>query len=207
MLTRVMIADAHPSVRLGVKTLLGTNPSLTIVGEAGDAPMAVRLVGELQPDLLILDALLPGLDGFEATRRLAVAHPTVKILALSGRPEASLARALREAGAHGFLSKACPASQLVEAVKQVLAGKPYIDAGPHAHRDGSTAKLAKLSEREEEVLRLLARGLTMKDVSPKLRLSPRTVETYKTRAMLKLNMKTRAELIHWALQSGWLDTP
>ena len=167
--------------------------------------MAVRLVGELRPDLLILDALLPGLDRLEATRRLAVAHPAIKILALSGRPEVSLAHALREAGAHGFLSKTCPASQFVEAVKLVLAGKPYVDVGPHVERDASASKLAKLSEREEEVLRLLARGLTMKDVSPKLRLSPRTVETYKMRAMLKLDLKTRADLMRFALQSGWLD--
>jgi DNA-binding NarL/FixJ family response regulator len=205
-----MIADGHPSLRLGVRTLLGTNPSFAIVGEAGDAPTVVRLVGELRPDLLILDALLPGLNGFEATRRLARAHPSVKILALSARPEASVAHELREVGAHGVLSKSCSASQFVEAVKLVLAGPPYIAAGPHAGpraRDHATPTAAKLSAREEEVLRLLARGLTMKDVSPQLRLSPRTVETYKTRAMLKLNLKTRADLMRFALQSGWLDLP
>jgi DNA-binding NarL/FixJ family response regulator len=162
--------------------------------------------------LLILDPLLPGLDGIAATRQLAATQPKLKIVALSSRQEALFARALLEAGAQGFLSKTAPGSALVEAVNLVLAGELYVDRSvleQEAARDALLAapapKSAKLSEREEEVLRLLARGLTMKTVSPRLKLSPRTVETYKARAMLKLNLRSRADLLRFAVRCGWLD--
>lgn len=211
-MTRLMIADAHPSVRLGVKALLAADLAVALVGEADDGPRALRMTGDVQPDLLILDPMLPGWDGIAAIRQLTASQPQLKIVALSSRQEALFARALLDAGAQGFLSKTSPGSALLEAVELVLARELYVDqcvleqeAARAALFGAQTPNFAKLSEREEEVLRLLARGLTMKTVSPSLRLSPRTVETYKTRAMLKLNLRTRADLLRFALRCGWLD--
>jgi DNA-binding NarL/FixJ family response regulator len=208
---RVMLVDDHPVLRSGVKTLLGAEEDLRIIGEAEDGSTAVRLALELEPDVVIMDVSLPQLGGAEATQQILAAAPHLRVLALSAHEEATFARMLLDAGAAGYALKRSACDELVRAIRIVAAGGTYVDpavAGPlvaaqRRHSPG-TVPAVSLSEREVEVIRLVAQGHTSKEMANNLGLSPRTLETYKARAMSKLNLRTRADLIRYALRSGWL---
>jgi DNA-binding NarL/FixJ family response regulator len=208
---RVMLVDDHPVLRSGVKTLLGAEEDLRIIGEAEDGSTAVRLALELEPDVVIMDVSLPQLGGAEATQQILAAAPQLRVLALSAHEEATFARMLLDAGAAGYALKRSACDELVRAIRIVAAGGTYVDpavAGPlvaaqRRHSPG-TVPAVSLSEREVEVIRLVAQGHTSKEMANNLGLSPRTLETYKARAMSKLNLRTRADLIRYALRSGWL---
>jgi DNA-binding NarL/FixJ family response regulator len=210
---RIILVDDHPVMRSGVSTLLGAEEDLEMVAEADNGFAAVRLAKELQPDLIIMDVSLPQLGGPEATKQILAAQPTQRILALSAHEEPAFARLLLDAGAAGYALKRSACEELVRAVRIVAAGGTYVDpsiagalVGAGQRRSGSSAVMpaVSLSEREAEVIRLIAQGHTSKEMAQALSLSPRTLETYKARAMSKLNLRTRADLIRYALRSGWL---
>jgi DNA-binding NarL/FixJ family response regulator len=171
------------------------------------------LAKEQPPDVIVMDVSLPNLGGAEATKRILAAQPTLRILALSAHEEAAFARMLLDAGAAGYALKRSACDELVRAVRVVAAGGTYVDpslasalmGGAKQRRESPTGLPAvSLSEREAEVIRLIAQGHTSKEMAAALSLSPRTLETYKARAMSKLNLRTRADLIRYALRSGWL---
>jgi DNA-binding NarL/FixJ family response regulator len=209
---RVLLVDDHPLLRAGEKVLLEAEPDLTVVGEADDGVTAVKLARELQPDVIVMDVSLPELGGADATRQILAETPTLRVLVLSAHEEVSFARSLMSAGAAGYVLKRSAGEDLVRAVRMVVEGGTYVDpslagalvgaALPRTGPSGSPA--ASLSEREAEVIRLIARGHTAKEMAEALGISPRTLETYKARAMSKLSIRTRAELIRYALRSGWL---
>lgn len=210
---RIILIDDHPVMRAGVCTLLGAESDLEMVGEADNGFTGVRLAKELQPDLIIMDVSLPQLGGPEATKQILAAQPTQRILALSAHEEPAFARLLLDAGAAGYALKRSACDELVRAVRIVAAGGTYVDpsmagalVGGGQRRSGSSDSMpaVSLSEREAEVIRLIAQGHTSKEMAHALSLSPRTLETYKARAMSKLNLRTRADLIRYALRSGWL---
>jgi DNA-binding NarL/FixJ family response regulator len=210
---RIILVDDHPVMRAGVSTLLGAEEDLEMVAEADNGFTGVRLARELQPDLIIMDVSLPQLGGPEATKQILAAQPTQRILALSAHEEPAFARLLLDAGAAGYALKRSACEELVRAVRIVAAGGTYVDpsiagalVGGGQRRSGSSAVMpaVSLSEREAEVIRLIAQGHTSKEMAQALSLSPRTLETYKARAMSKLNLRTRADLIRYALRSGWL---
>lgn len=207
---RVLLADDHPVVRGGLKTLIDSQPDMEVVGEAYDGEGAVRTARDLRPDVVVMDVSMPGVGGGEATARLRSEAPEVKVLALTAHEDRGYLHLLLQAGAAGYVLKRAAADDLVRAVRAVAAGETYIDpavAGqlvPPAGRAGELAAGVELSDREEEVLRLIAQGHPVKQIAAKLDVGVRTVETYKARAMEKLGLRTRAEAVRYAAQRGWL---
>jgi DNA-binding NarL/FixJ family response regulator len=208
----IVLADDHPLLRSGVKALLQLEPDLEVVAETDDGDGAVALATELQPDVIVMDVSLPGIGGIEATRRIRAASTKPRVLALSVHEDHAVAQAMRDAGAAGYALKRCAGDELVRAVRTVAAGATYIDPSltdvfgdglARGRRSESTS--VHLSEREGEVLRLIVRGHTSKEMAESLGISPRTLETYRARAMSKLGLRTRAELVRYAMHCGWLN--
>lgn len=209
----ILLVDDHPVMRAGVKSLFGADKDFDVVGEADDGFAAVMLFDKLKPDVVVMDVSLPKLGGAEATKRIVQAHPGARVLGLSAHEDVSFARLLLGAGASGYALKRSAGEELVRAARVVADGGIYVDptlAGQlitsPQRRGGTppTLSIASLSGREAEVLRLIAHGHTSREMAETLGLSTRTLETYRSRAMSKLNLGTRAELIRYALRCGWL---
>ena len=211
---RVLLVDDHPVMRAGVSALFGAEHDLELVGQAADGLQGVSLARELQLDIVIMDVALPGLDGAEATKQIKEAQPDLPVLALSAHEEPDFARRLLAAGANGYALKRSACDELVRAVRLVATGASYVDpsltemlADSSERRRSSHAgglPTVSLSDREAEVIRLIAQGHTSKEMAMALSLSPRTLETYKARAMSKLNLRSRADLFRYAMRAGWL---
>jgi DNA-binding NarL/FixJ family response regulator len=213
---RVLLADDHLLVREGLRTLLGAQPDLEVVGETGDGAEAVRLAGELSPDVVVMDLSLKGMSGIEATRRVRRAHPHVEVVVLSMHEDpATVDRAL-SAGARGYVLKGRGIDSLCEAIRGARRGEVYLspDLSDYVLRGylGRTgyvpppleeaSPIDPLSEREREVLSLLAEGLSGPRIAERLGLRPKTVENHRARIMDKLGIHTTAGLVRWALRSG-----
>jgi DNA-binding NarL/FixJ family response regulator len=203
----VLVVDPHWCVREGLKALLNSQPDTRVVGEAADGPTALALAAGLDPDVVVAESVLPGLDGAQLTARLREARPDRKVLVLTACEHAGSFRLLLGMGARGCVLKRSDAEVLLRAVRTVAAGGTYLDPGIAA---GVVTKLlggrdeAGLSEREEQVVRLIALGHATKQIGAHLGVSVRTVETYKARAMEKLDLRSRADLVRHAVRSGWL---
>ena len=211
---RLLLADDHPVLRAGLKVLLTAERDLEVCAEAPNGFEAVTLVETLALDLVVMDVSLPGLNGGDATRQIKKLRPGLPVLALSVHEEIPFVRMMLDAGASGYVLKRSACDELVRAVRRVAAGETYVDpaiavhlltAGQGRRSLGGAVPTVGLSERETEVVRLLAQGLTMKEMAQQLSLSPRTLETYRARAMEKLNLKTRADLVRYAIRCGWLN--
>ena len=212
---RIVLADDHTIVREGVKSLINQQLDMEVVGEADDGDGVLRRVKECEPDLVVMDISMPGLNGAQATERLRHTLPAPKVLVLTAFEDKSYLRQLLAAGASGYLLKRAAANELVHAIRTVASGGVYIDptlAGKVVNGfvrqragDGTQAPESALSEREADVLRLLARGLTYKEVAAQLGIGVKTVETYKARLMEKLELRSRAEIIRYAVRQGWLQ--
>lgn len=209
---RVLLADDHAVVREGLKALLTAAPGLEVVGEAADGPSAVDLAGRLDPDVVVVDVSMPGFGGAEATARMRQASPGRKVLALTVHEDRGYLRLLLEAGANGYVLKRAAADELVRAIRAVSAGGTYLDPSLAGAVVGAYAKTpppngglpTDLSEREREVLRLIARGYSNKEIASRLDLSVKTVETYKARSAEKLGLRSRVDIVRYATQQGWL---
>lgn len=207
---RVYLVDDHPLLREGLRALLGLQSDIEVVGEAADGARAVTEVVTLQPDVVVMDISMPELDGAEATKRIRSGAPEVKVLALTAHEDAEYVQLLLSVGATGFLLKRAAASELISAVRAVAAGHVYLNttlAAPGLTPQPRllSAAAALLSEREVEVMRRIALGLSMKRIATELNLSTRTLETYKARAMEKLALSNRADIVRFAVREGWLS--
>ena len=210
--TRLLLVDDHPVLRAGIKTLLSAERDLVVAAEADRGATAVELARELAVDVIVMDVSLPQLGGAEATKQIMDHDPSQRVLVLSAHEEVAFARLMLAAGARGYVLKRSACEDLVQAVRVVAAGGTYVDPAltellvPRSSRRSGQDGLngVSLSNREVEVIRLIARGHTSKEMAETLGISPRTLETYKARAMSKLNLRTRAELIRYAARSGWL---
>lgn len=207
----VLLVDDHAILRDGLRQLLQVEPDMKVVAEASNGELAVRLAFELKPDVIIMDLSLPVLGGTEATKQIVDRDPRARVLALSAHSDASYARAVLSSGAAGYVLKRSAFDELVRAIRTVVAGDTYVDPVlaqellPRSRRTGpGTGPMLSLSERELEVVRLVARGHTAKEMASQLGVSPRTLETYKARAMAKLDLTSRADLIRYAARCGWL---
>lgn len=211
---RVLLVDDHAIVREGLKALIDAQPDFEVVGEAGDGASGVHLAESVQPDVVIMDFTMPGLNGADATARLKQACPGVKILALTVHEDQGYFRRFFEAGATGYVLKQSPAADVFRALQVVAAGGVYLDPSLAGKALGgivrggavkATLQGDTLSDRESEVARLIARGLSNKEIAAKLAINAKTVETYKARSLAKLGLKSRADLVRYALQHGWLQ--
>lgn len=211
-LISVLLVDDHPVARAGMKALLTAERDIQVVAEADDGLKAVSLAGKHVPDVVVMDLVLPHLGGVEASKQVLQAAPRTRVLIFSAHEDVAVARSLLAAGASGYFFKRSAGEELVRAVRVVAGGGTCVDPGlvdqligkKELRRSPTGVQVPSLSEREAEVLRLIARGHTSREMAVALSLSPRTLETYKARAMSKLNLRTRADLIRYAVRCGWL---
>lgn len=210
---RVFLAEDHTVVREGLKLLVNGQPDMVVVGEAGTGREAVEKARELLPDVVVMDLSMPDGNGVEATERLRRACPGVKVMALTVEEDESYVHRLLQAGASGYVLKRAAAEELTQAIRTVAAGGVHLSptgsgrvVGAYAAQaDPPDESAAPLSERETEVLRLLAAGYSNKEIAAALLIGIKSVETYKARLMEKLGLRSRAEIVRYALRRGWLQ--
>lgn len=210
---RIFIAEDHVVVREGTRSLLEREEDFEVVGEAGDGEEAVRLIAQLQPDVAILDIAMPKLNGIEVTKRIKKHYPGIAVLILTAYDNDQYVFALLEAGAAGYLLKTVRGHEVVEAVRAVRAGESVLSPAiarkvvaryfPGAGAKGEGAAGEALSDREMEVLKLAAKGLTNKDIADRLVLSVRTVQTHLGNIFNKLKVGSRTEAVLYGLRKGW----
>jgi DNA-binding NarL/FixJ family response regulator len=213
---RVFLADDHAVIREGLKSLVNAQPDMEIVGEAENGRLAWQLAKTLEPDVAVMDVSMPELNGVKATEILTQECPKIKVLALTVHDDQGYLRQILKAGAAGYVLKKAMAEELIHAIRTVAAGNTYIDpvlANSVVRgylRDGSVKDRllrSDLSARETEVLRLIAWGYSNKEISAQLSIGTKTVETYKARLMDKLDLRSRVEIVLYALHQGWLKEP
>jgi DNA-binding NarL/FixJ family response regulator len=208
---RIVVADDHPITLAGLRMLIEADPAFELVAEATSGPQALDLILAAKPDVAILDISLPRLNGITLARRLAKECPSVGIIALTSHEDRSYLNQALDAGVRGYVLKRSAPACLLHAVRGVLVGGLYVDPAVAGDRfpvsrrkKRPAAEAAKLTEREAEVLRFVARGLTNKEIASRLDVSPKSVETYRARGAAKIGIKTRSEIVRYASLRGWL---
>ena len=212
---RILVCDDHALFREGIKAILRNEPMFELVGEARNGRQALEMAASLNPDIVLMDIAMPDLSGYEATRRIKQERKHINVLMLTMYDEEELIARCLDAGASGYVLKDSPAGQLVYAIETVAKGGKYLS--PEAIKKvvnqyvaGATraeTRYDRLSEREREVLKLLADGLTVKEVAARLNLSVKTVDVHKYNLMRKLDIHDRAELIKYAIQNKLIGLP
>ncbi len=212
---RILLADDHAVVREGLKSLVSAQPDMEVIAEAADGPETLAKARALRPDVLVLDVSMPEMTGAQVAEALKAERPELKVLALTVHQDKSYLRSLLEAGASGYILKRAAAHELVQAIRTVAAGGIYIDPTLAAKMVGNFLRAGRraeadrlgpaLSDREEEVLRLIAQGLSNKEIAARLEVGIKSIESYKARAIQKLGFSGRADIINYALQKGWLQ--
>ncbi len=210
---RILVADDHAIVRQGLKLLIDSQPDMEVVGEAADGKAALELANAVKPDIVVMDISMPGMNGLIATRALKQRQPNVTIVALTRHEDDTYLEELLRAGASAYVLKQSAPTDFLQAIRAVAAGGIYLDpamtsrvadgllAG-NAHVDTGTR--AKLTERESEVLRLVAVGHSNIEIAAQLDISVKTVEVHKTNAMRKLGLTGRVDVIRYGVLQGWL---
>ena len=215
---RVILAEDHAVVRQGTKHLLDRYPDIEVIGEAGDGEEAVALVKELKPDVALMDVRMPRMSGIEATRKIKAECPEVAVLALTAHDDDEYVFALLESGANGYLLKTAEIEELVKAIRAVHAGQPALDPlvtqkVVSQFMNGKSLpdvmaqvgdEMDGLTNRELEVLRMVAQGLTNKEVAQQLYISDRTVQAHLSSIFSKLQVSSRTEAVMYAIRKGWI---
>jgi len=209
---KVLVVDDHTIVREGICALFGLSPEIEVAGEACNGQEAIEKIKEIRPDVVLMDIAMPVMDGLEATRRILQVFPDAKILALSQHNDREYVLQIIEAGARGFISKTVASSDLVRGIHSVYHGDSFLSPSVARYlvediqRESAGKKrldpYEQLTEREKEVLKLLAEGHTALEIAEILVISPKTVEGHKTRLMTKLDLHNRVELVKFALRKG-----
>ncbi len=209
MTLRVLIADDHGIVRTGLRKLIESEDGIDVVAEAADGEQACELVASESPDLAILDVKMPGMGGLEATRKIHAEHPRTSVLILSMHDEDRYLFEALKAGASGYVLKRAADEDLIEAIRAVERGEPFLT--PEAQQalirdvlDGGEAE-AELTPREEEVVKLVAEAHTNKEIAELLGMAEKTAENHRSNAMRKLGMRDRVELVRYAIRRGLIE--
>jgi DNA-binding NarL/FixJ family response regulator len=211
---RVVLADDHPIVLEGLRNLVSAEPSFELVGEATSGLAALRTIRETVPDVAVLDISMPEMNGILLTRRLTTECPTVRVLLLTFNEDRAYVNQALKAGARGYALKRTAPANLVRAIRAVHVGGLYLDPAVEGMFDrrkpqttGQSRKVGDepaLTNREIEVLKLTALGFTNKEIAVRIDVSVKSIETYKSRAAEKLDLKSRAEIVRYAAAQGWL---
>ena len=212
---RILVTDDHAVLRAGLTALLNTEPDLVVVGEAADGSECLRVAQMLQPDVILLDINMPGINGLDALPLLRQVAPQSRVLVLTMHDDITYLRQVLRSGGAGYVLKQAADNELLSAIRTVHNGGTFLhpshaqallaDPAPALDANDEDKALAQLSEREQETLKLIALGYSNKEIAEKLYLSVKTVETYKARIMEKLELNTRAALVRFALQHKLLD--
>jgi DNA-binding NarL/FixJ family response regulator len=211
---RILLADDHAVLRQGLRLLLDAQPDMEVIAEVEDGQSAVQTALRLRPEIVVLDVSMPRLNGLQATKQLKQELPQMKVLALTRHSDNSYLQQLLHAGANGYVLKQSNAEELVRALRVVFAGGTYLDPAVAAKVvAGYTGKLSNwsierigtLTEREREVLRLIAHGYSNKEIAGRFELSVKTVEAHKANAMRKLELHSRIDIVRYAILCGWLQ--
>jgi two-component system, NarL family, response regulator NreC len=211
MTIRTVVVDDHAVVRAGLRLVLEAEDDVEVVAEAADARQAIFETRAHKPDVILLDVVMPGRSGIDAIPDLLKESPESKVLVLSMQDDAAYVREALGAGASGYVLKEAADAEVVAAVREVAVGRPYVHPALGARlvaaeaEERTRAEEDPLSEREHEILRLLALGHTNQEIASRLYLSVRTVETHRAHIMQKLRVSTRAELVRYALEQGMLE--
>jgi len=208
---KVLIADDHAVVREGIKHIFNETPDIQVAGEAGNGQEVLEHIGKQEFDLLLLDIAMPGRDGLEILKEVKMLNPKLTVLMLSMFPEEQYALRALKSGASGYLTKDTIPKELVKAVRKVLKGGNYLSS---AFSDRLLTEITSnttkplheaLSDREFQVMRMIASEKTMNEIADELSLSPKTVYTYRTRILEKMGMKNNMEVTHYATKHGFVD--
>ena len=212
---RIALADDHHLIRSGLKLLLDSNETLSIVGEASDGASALLLVEQLQPDILLLDLAMPGMDGLECLRELQRRNLPTRVIVLTMFEDENYVLAAMSAGAQGYVQKSAIDTELFQAIENVAAGRLHLNEKSaksllsmllvERQQIVAPPMAAVLSPREQEVLRWYAHGFSLREIGEQLGLSVKTVDTYKTRIMEKLGFQKKSELIAYAAKQGLFE--
>jgi two-component system, NarL family, response regulator NreC len=210
---RVLLADDHVVVRQGLKRLIEEQPDIVVVGEAGDGAETIQRAQELKPDVIVMDISMPGMNGLVATKKLKELRSETVVVTLTRHADDAYLQELLRAGASGYVLKQSAPNELIQAIRATAAGGHYLDSTLTARvtagfigREGRrvTQPGAAPSERESEVLRLIASGYSNKEIASQLELSVKTVEAHKANAMRKLGLSGRIDIVNYAILQGWL---
>lgn len=210
---RILLAEDHRIMREGLKRLIAEQPNMEVVGEADDGLAAWRKTSELQPDIVLMDVSMPRLNGAEATIKIKETCPEVKVLALTAHRASAYLTQMLKVGASGYVLKQAAFNELVDAILAVAKGETYIDQSSQELMHNSTganpvrrgeSQGKPLSEREVQVMSLVASGFTNKEIANQLAISVKTVETHKANSMEKLDLRSRAEIVDYARFRGWI---
>ena len=209
---RVLVVDDHTIVRDGIRALLGLAGDIEVVGEAENGREALDRVRELVPDVVLMDVAMPTMDGLEATRRIHREFPQTKVLALTQYDDREYVFSVVEAGAQGFISKTAASAEVVSGIRAVHRGDSFLSPSVakllvEHYREGAALRKSQdpygqLTDREREILKLLAEGYTGQEIAEMLVISPKTVEGHKTNLMSKLDIHSRTDLVKYALRKG-----
>jgi len=208
---RVLVVDDHTIVRDGICALLALAGDIEVVGEAANGSEALKMVKELEPDVVLMDITMPIMDGLEATRRIHKEFPRIRVLALTQYDDKEYVFPVIEAGASGFISKVAASLELTSGIRSIYQGDSYLSPSvarllieDYQRGEGRVIRepYEQLTDRERDVLKLVAEGHTTKEVADILVVSPRTVEGHKTNFMAKLGIHNRTELVKYALRKG-----
>jgi len=208
---RVLLADDHETVREGLRLLVNAQDDMQVVGEAADGNAALEQVREVSPDVVVLDLTMPGMSGLTAAKALRGAEPPTAVVALTRHDDDAYVQELMSAGASAYVLKQSPSAELLTAIRVAAAGGRYLDPAlppPDYPRDPRRrAGTPPVTERETEVLRMMAVGYSNKDIASALSISVKTVEVHKANAMRKLNLRGRTDVVRYAVLNEWLKDP
>jgi DNA-binding NarL/FixJ family response regulator len=210
--TRIVLCDDHPIVLAGLRNLIGNESDFEIVGEATNGNGALKVIRDSLPDVAIVDISMPEVNGIVLARRITGELPSVRTLVLSLHEDRAYLKQALDAGARGYVLKRSAAENLVQAIRAVMNGGTYVDqsvvdrvlSGMPQRTGRAGHLLPELTDRENDVLKLAAQGFTNKEIARRLDVGVKSVETYKARGLGKLGLKTRADLVRYASNRGWL---
>lgn len=214
---RIVLADDHAVLRAGLRVLLNAEPDINVVGEAGDGEEALHAIAQFQPDIIVLDLMMPNVKGLDIIEQISKAYPHTRVLVLTMHAETQYIRHVVKAGGAGYVLKSSADTELIKAIRVVASGGSYLTPeatqvliSDYREKDEPASKpvtgLDLLSEREHEVLVMTALGYSSREIGELLFISPKSVDTYRQRLMEKLRLENRAELVQYALKNGLLDS-